>query len=182
MAATKELRSVQQLMKGYGLKPDDSYHRADLILKSYRKVVWTTEEGFEEIRARAFEYGSRSLAAGLRYLSDFAPDIEKDRFGDRLSCKIETTEMVQLVDKALLKVKTYPQLGETYYSILTKKYIVAYPYQEDELLESLDMTASVMYRRRKEAVYLFALCLFGCTIPELLKSYCNPESLKAVST
>ena len=38
---------------------------------------------------------------------------------------------------------------------------------EKELLDELNMERSVFYDRKKEAIYLFSICLFGYVIPEL---------------
>ena len=37
----------------------------------------------------------------------------------------------------------------------------------EELLEELNIERSVFYDRKKEALFLFSLCLFGYAIPEL---------------
>ena len=39
---------------------------------------------------------------------------------------------------------------------------------EKELLDELNMERSVFYDRKKEAIYLFSICLFGYVIPELM--------------
>ena len=38
---------------------------------------------------------------------------------------------------------------------------------EKELLDELNMERSVFYDRKREALFLFSVCLFGYTVPEL---------------
>ena len=37
------------------------------------------------------------------------------------------------------------------------------------MLEELNMERSVFYDRKKEAIYIFSVCLFGYAIPEMLE-------------
>lgn len=166
------------MMKGYHLDPEDSYHRADLILKKYRNIVWAAEGRMEDYQMRAFAYGEHDYAVGLRYLADFAPEADGEQFVSKVAGVMETAELINMVDRALQRVREYPRHGELYFDILNKKYIVRYPYTEDELLDSMGLTRTTLFRHRKEAVYLFALCLFGIAIPELLSQFCNPDSLR----
>ena len=58
-----------------------------------------------------------------------------------------------------------------------KKYQIIYAdppwnykvYSKKELLEELNIERSVFYDRKREAIYLFSVCLFGYSIPEVLE-------------
>ena len=41
------------------------------------------------------------------------------------------------------------------------------PSEEKELLDELNMERSVFYDRKREAIFLLSLCLFGYAVPEL---------------
>lgn len=56
-----------------------------------------------------------------------------------------------------------------YYEILTKQFIYRFNSTEKEMLEELNMERSVFYDRKKEAIYIFSVCLFGYAIPEMLE-------------
>ena len=68
---------------------------------------------------------------------------------------------------ALLRLRKYPDRGELYYEILTKQFIYRFNSTEKEMLEELNMERSVFYDRKKEAIYIFSVCLFGYAIPEV---------------
>lgn len=67
--------------------------------------------------------------------------------------------------------------GELYYEILTKQFIYRFNSTEKELLEELNIERSVFYDRKREAIYLFSVCLFGYSIPEVLEELprLNPD-------
>ena len=67
----------------------------------------------------------------------------------------------------LLRLKRYPDRGELYYEILTKQFIHRFNSTEKELLDELNMERSVFYDRKREAIFLLSLCLFGYAVPEL---------------
>lgn len=52
-----------------------------------------------------------------------------------------------------------------YYEILSKQFIYRFNSTEKELLDELNMERSVFYDRKKEAIYLFSICLFGYVKP-----------------
>ena len=63
------------------------------------------------------------------------------------------------------------------YEILTKQFIYRFNSTEKELLEELNIERSVFYDRKREAIYLFSVCLFGYSIPEVLEELprLNPD-------
>lgn len=107
------------------------------------------------------------MEAGLCYLENFAPDMELQAFEEKVCCVVQSRMLVEVIDRALLRLKRYPDRGELYYEILTKQFIHRFNSTEKELLEELNIERSVFYDRKKEALFLFSLCLFGYAIPEL---------------
>ena len=86
-----------------------------------------------------------------------------------MCCVVESRMFVDIIDRALLRLKRYPDRGELYYEILTKQFIYRFNSTEKEMLEELNMERSVFYDRKKEAIYIFSVCLFGYAIPEMLE-------------
>ena len=104
---------------------------------------------------------------GLIYLQSFAPDMDLQEFEERVCCGMENRMLVDVIDRALLRLKRYPDRGELYYEILTKQFIHRFNSTEKELLDELNMERSVFYDRKREAIFLLSLCLFGYAVPEL---------------
>lgn len=107
------------------------------------------------------------LDTGLIYLQSFAPDMDLQEFEERVCCVMENRMLVDVIDRALLRLKRYPDRGELYYEILTKQFIHRFNSTEKELLDELNMERSVFYDRKREAIFLLSLCLFGYAVPEL---------------
>lgn len=101
------------------------------------------------------------------YLQSFAPDMDLQEFEERVCCVMENRMLVDVIDRALLRLKRYPDRGELYYEILTKQFIHRFNSTEKELLDELNMERSVFYDRKREAIFLLSLCLFGYAVPEL---------------
>lgn len=62
-------------------------------------------------------------------------------------------------------VDEYYNNGRLYYEILSKSYLTAFRYTESELLEILNLERSTFYDRKKEAVMLLGIALWGYAIP-----------------
>lgn len=125
-------------------------------------------ERAQELQEYAWELGDQDLSTGLCYLENFAPDIDLQDFEEKVCCVIQSQMLVDVINRALLRLKRYPDRGELYYEILSKQFIYRFNSTEKELLDELNMERSVFYDRKKEAIYLFSICLFGYVIPELM--------------
>lgn len=111
-------------------------------------------------------YGD-SLDGALIYLENFAPDEARERFEERIRSLFETKWIIELVDMAMLKIREYPDKGALYCEIISKAYLNRFKYRESEMLEVLNMERSTYYDRKKEAILLFGLSLWGTAIPKL---------------
>ena len=100
-------------------------------------------------------------------LNSCCPDMDLQEFEERVCCVMENRMLVDVIDRALLRLKRYPDRGELYYEILSKQFIHRFNSTEKELLDELNMERSVFYDRKREAIFLLSLCLFGYAVPEL---------------
>ena len=160
-------RWCRQQLDKLGLDGESAFHKAKLILQIYRDVVWALSDEIEELEYSAYELGGQSLEAGLCYLADFAPEVDAAEFEMRVCELMQSKMLVDIVDRALVKLRDYPGNGVVYFEILSKQYIYKNRYTESELLDELRMERSVFYDRKREAVQLFSVCLFGYALPEL---------------
>ena len=113
----KESSTVQKCkrqMATLGFDSQLAYHRVKLILKIYRDVVWVLSERVEELHEYAWELGDQDADTGLIYLQSFAPDMDLQEFEERVCCVMENRMLVDVIDRALLRLKRYPDRGELY--------------------------------------------------------------------
>ena len=143
------------------------YDRSRLILSIYRDVCWSTMGRAEEVYDDLICTCGANLEGALIYLETFAPDEARERFEEKIQSLFETKWIIELVDNAMGKIREYPYRGDMYCEILSKCYLGKFKYKEAEMLEIMDMERSTYYDRKKEAVLLFGLSLWGNAIPML---------------
>lgn len=167
---TQALNSIRMLCRMQQVDEKVLYERSKLILSIYRDVCWSTVGRAYEVREDLICYCGSNLDCALIYLETFAPDEARERFEERIRSLFETKWLIELVDSTMLRVRDYPCKGDLYCEILSKCYLTRFKYRESELLELLDMERSSFYDRKKEAIMLFGLSLWGSSLPKL-KNY-----------
>lgn len=145
---------------------DKVYHKAKLLLKIYRDVIWSIEDRVAELEEEYNELGSDSLAEALDYLDDYDPNINREELEIEICSHFKSKLLVEIVDKALLKVKNYPDYGNIYFEILQKQYIEKYKYSENNIIQFLNCERTTFYKRKKEAINLMGIALWGYVLPE----------------
>ena len=156
---------ITTMCKAGGFEEKELYTKAKLLLEIYRDVCWGTAEQAEscenDLYDYSMEYCSGSLESAMLYLETFAPDENRDRFEARINNLFEIKWMIEIIDAALYKVRECPVNGELYISILSAYYLSNFTYTESEMLEFLNIDRSTYYRRKKEAITVFGLSLWG---------------------
>lgn len=166
---TQALNSIQRICHIQKISMDDVYARAKLLLSIYRDVCWSTAYRAEEMEESLICYCSGQLSEALVYLESFAPQEKKMQFEERVQSLFETRWMIELVDSAMIKVREFPYNGELYFQILSRCYLDKFKYTESELLELFSLERSTFYDRKKEAIYVFGVSLWGDELPKMMR-------------
>lgn len=161
---TVAAKTIQKMYDQLHLSQENTFHKTKLLLRVYRDVVWITLNTSDYIHEDLVYYGD-DLDSALVYLEEFAPDIERQEFENRISALFENKWMIDLIDTAMRKIYDYHNNGKLYHEIISKSYLTAFRYSEGELLEILNMERSTFYDRKKEAIMLLGVCLWGYAIP-----------------
>lgn len=164
---TQMMKSIRRMCQIQQVEEKVLYERAKKLLSIYRDVCWATADRADEIREDLVYYCGSELDGALIYLETFAPDEERERFEARIQSLYTTRWMVELIETAMLKVGEYPGSGALYTEILSKCYLSRFKYTESEMLELLRMERSTYYDRKREAVMLFGLAMWGTAIPKM---------------
>lgn len=146
---------------------EKAYHKTKLLLKIYRDVVWSIEDRVAEIEEEYYEMGSNSLVEALEYLDEYDPNMNRKKLEDELCSVFKSKLLIEIVDKALLKVKKYPDHGDIYFEIIYKQYIQKNKYPEKYIIQVLNFERTTFYKRKKEAIKLMGVALWGYVLPEL---------------
>ena len=119
----------------------------------------------------------------LNYLTQFDPDDGSEAFENTIRSLFETRWMIDLVDNAMMRVKEFPDYGEIYFEIISKCYLTRFKYSEREILDIVNLERSRYYDRKKEAMMVFGISLWGKEIPKLKRflEECDSEALPAMA-
>lgn len=164
---SRVMKQCALMYKGLNINKAMVLHKTKLLLKIYRSVVWSTSNRALEVCETAEMYCSRTMEEALEYLANYAPDIEQEMFSEKVRSLFETQWLIALIDHAMNKIYEYPDNGVLYHEILSKQYLTIYKYSEKEMLEVLNIERSTYYDKKKEAIELLGICLWGYTIPSL---------------
>ena len=159
--------AIHSMCRMQELDEDDLYARSKMILNIYKGVCWSTIGRADCVAEDICCYCGTDLDGALIFLETFAPDVERERFESRVKSLFETRWMIELIDSAMMRVKEFPYGGDEYYEILSKCYLCRSRYTERDMLDILNMERSRFYDRKKEAIYVFGLSLWGGAIPKL---------------
>ncbi len=178
MAGTKE--TITMMCNAKDIDEAIMYERAQMLLKAYRFVCWSTSRRADEMKEVLecdYEYCSTDLNSALVYLENFAPDREKDQFARRIRNLFEVKWVVEIVDSAIMKVREYPVNGELYASILSVYYLSRFRFNVDQDVESeFGFDRSTFFRKKKEAIKVFGVALWGNSIDEFRSIMMLPPS------
>ena len=141
------------------------YERSKLVLSKYRKLCWQSRLDANDSINDICLCASSDLDGALIYLETFAPDKEKELFESRIKNLFDLRWMMDIVENAMVKTKEFPTYGDTYFEILSKCYLTKFKYTENELLDILNIERSRFYDRKKEAIMIFGIALWGTAIP-----------------
>lgn len=131
------------------------------ILRVYRDLKWALHQHEADLTDRLAAEGMGDQDTGLTFLAAFAPDIDLREFESRVCSLFENRSYLLVIDNAIERLRHYPERGEQYHTIIQLQYIAETPMSETELLDLLNLERSVFYRRKKEAIFVLGLCIFG---------------------
>jgi hypothetical protein len=169
-----ESRSIEELGMIYNFENrenDKIYHNTKLLIKLYSKVLWRMSNSIMEMETECYLSNGSKLFDVINTLIDVDPRVDKLRIESRLQSIEDSKSIIELIDRALILLKNYPDDGERYYEILNKSYLVFVKYSENEMLESLNISRSTFFREKKKAVTLLGVILWGFVIPDIKKAH-----------
>ena len=160
---------IKNICNSKSIDEKDLYAKAKMLLEIYRDICWDTSDyaaAMKEEAAYEYDFCSSDLNAALIYLENFAPTEKKARFAERVQKLFEVKWMIEIVDHAVMKVREFPCMGKLYASMLSAYYLTNFPLTEVEMMDEFCLERSTLYRRKKEAIKVFGLAIWGGPIEE----------------
>jgi hypothetical protein len=148
----------------------DTYHNAKLLLKTYSSVVWENANNYQDAVCEHSEVYGTADYSGLEIMTQLGEEKKAKELKAKLMNVAENKIMIEAIERALLHLREYPYMGQLYYDIINKNFFVKYKYSEVEMVSSLAISRTTYYRRRKEAIHLFGVSLWGFIIPSIMKT------------
>ena len=174
-ATTKAMQYIELQAKHFDLDTKKLLAQTKAILMVYRHVVWSVQNRANLMqREIAGTYGMQ-LSTALIYLSDFAPMATRDEFDAKVSGLFRSKWLVELIDMALQYVQGYPVYGDLYTQILQLRFMQEASRTDDEVSELLELERSTYYDRKKEAILLMGISLWGYVVPTTMSVYRRVE-------
>ena len=174
-ATTKAMQYIVLQAKHFDLDTKKLLAQTKAILMVYRHVVWSVQNRANLMqREIAGTYGMQ-LSTALIYLSDFAPMATRDEFEAKVSSLFHSKWLVELTDLSLQYVRDYPVYGDIYAQILQLRFMQETSRTDEEVSELLGLERSTYYDRKKEAILLMGISLWGYVIPTTMSVYRRVE-------
>lgn len=168
---TKAMQFIEMQARHFNLNSKQLYSQTKSLLMLYRNVVWSVKNRANNLQSEiAGTYGMQ-LNTALLYLSDFAPDRAKEDFEITVSNLFQSHWLIKLIDLALRYVYDYPIYGDTYANILKLRFLEEAKRNDSTVSEMLSLERSTYYDRKKEAILLLGVSLWGFVIPNALATY-----------
>lgn len=163
---------------------NDVYHKTRLLLHIYRDAVWRMEEDLIDVHDTARSLGGSSIKSLCDLLSldigEFQNGVDKKKLEERLTSIAESKEIIDIIDKALVKLRNYPEYGEIYFQILHGCHISKQKLSHKQIMDRLHISPSTYFRYKRQATEKLGVILWGFLLPELTGLSTTPGSSRAV--
>lgn len=163
------IRGIRDICIMLNLDEKVIYERSKVLLSMYRGMCWITQCKAVDEKRELEELCTGSLDTALTYLYEFAPKASRIEIKARIQVLFENRHFLGIVERAVQQVTEYPDCGELYADILRKCYLSKKTYKESEILRLLEMERSTYYDKKKIAISLFGVVMWGYILPECKK-------------
>lgn len=168
---TKAMQFIEIQAQYFNLDSKQLYSQTKSLLMLYRNVVWSVKKRANNLQNEISGTYGMQLNTALMYLSDFAPNRAKEDFEITVSNLFQSHWLIKLIDLSLKYVYDYPIYGETYANILKLRFLEEAKRNDGTVSEILSLERSTYYDRKKEAILLLGVSLWGFVIPKALTTY-----------
>lgn len=168
---TKAMQFIEVQAQNFNLNTKQLYTQTKSLLMLYRNVVWSVKNRADNLRNEISGTYGMQLNTALTYLSDFAPDRTREDFESTVNNLFQSRWLIRLLDIGLQYVYDYPIFGETYAEILKLRFLDEVKRNDNTVSEMLSLERSTYYDRKKEAILLLGISLWGFVIPNAIMTY-----------
>ncbi len=140
------------------------YRNTEILLELYRKVKFHVQTSIAEIDEELYISERKHLTDMVHELVDYDVTPQKHRIQERLAAKDMSLCLLEVMEDALIALKSYPDDGELYYRLIRYRYFDSFKNtNEDVMLMLGEMPYTTYYRKRKKAIQVYSSLLWGIT-------------------
>jgi hypothetical protein len=162
---TNVLPKIQSLCESLCLEENEILKKARLLISVYHEIVWGA---LKNVGGGVAGVNIKKHTEAVTYLSVFPSAIDKKELQTNLLAIFQADWYVELFEDALGFVSLYKHNSKVYTRMLTECYFSERECSDKELQCEMDIERSSYFKRKKEAVLLFGVALWGISIPQKL--------------
>jgi len=147
---------------------EEEIARAEALLRSYGPTLKRAGWRIEEMEETCYESRRQSISDFIDLAIDYDHDADRKRIVERLYEMGHTMQLLEIMDEALVMVRSEPKHGVIYYKILQTRFFDAYCTTNEEAFLRLGISSATYYRHFKNAIRAFAANLWCVVIPDLI--------------
>ena len=114
------------------------------------------------------------------YLSTFAPEKVEEKFNNRVSNVMDSKLMLLIIYDACVRLKVYPEYREIYHKIIYNYYISEKKITDEACMRSVSLERTAYYQRKKEAIALVGVIIWGYTLPTAISQLEDGRSIEEI--
>lgn len=161
------LQSMNEMSVLQNMDAAELCAKAKMLLNSYRHICWASLGSFQTVNEADFFLCDESVDRALDYLYSYSPEEDRRSFERTMKMLCDSRLMVEIVNDTMVQVQEFPDHGNIYFEILSKCYLSKFKYSGADLLEIFNMERSCFYDRKKEAIMVFGLAMWGTVLPKI---------------
>ncbi len=146
-----------------------TYEKAKAVLGIYRNVVWAMKARSGLMFCESIASYGKDIDSALMFLETFAPEQARQDFQNRVTNLFETKWLIEIIDQAMERIAEYPIHGATYRKIIYHYFLSEEKETDDGLMQKLHLERTSYYQKKKEAIALVGVAIWGYAIPSLLQ-------------
>ena len=156
--------TAAKLKKSPTNKENALYHNTITLLEHYRDFAWVIANLPQTI-------SEETLDKPYRGVDTLIDDITvADNFGNRKATQrvlsaTNTRLIVDLLNKSLNSLKSYPDNGKTLYNVMYYLYVIPKKMTTEDIINKLGIGRKTLYAYRKKAIHLLSMILWQATTP-----------------
>ena len=147
---------------------DEDIEKTITLLNLYGPTLRRAGRNIEDMEEECFESRRQSVSDFINLAIDFDHDADRKRIADRLSEMGHSMQLLDIMEDALLLLKSTPTHGGMYFDIIRARYFDAYCKTNEDAFLSLGISSSTYYRHIKAAIRTYAANLWCVVIPDLI--------------